>query len=50
MSAIIACAIGCMALKKVLAPNSSAAITHTDGAPPAMTKPEGHGEHGTAAR
>jgi hypothetical protein len=40
MSAIIACAIGCMALKNVLAPKSSAAITHTDGAPPVMTSPK----------
>ena len=39
MSAIIACAIGCIALKKVLAPNSRAAISQTDGAPPVMTSP-----------
>ena len=36
----MAWAIGCIALKHVLAPNSSAAISHTDGCPPpAITAP-----------
>src|SRR5690349_21850751 len=39
MSASIAWAIGCIALKNVLAQNSSAAITHTLAAPPATTTP-----------
>ncbi len=40
MSASIACAIGCIALKNVLAENSSAAITQTFAPPPATTKPK----------
>jgi hypothetical protein len=41
MSAIIACAIGCITLKKVLAPKSRAAISQTDGVPPLlMTMPK----------
>src|SRR3954452_743718 len=39
MSATIACAIGCIALKNVLAENSSAAISQTDGEPAATTSP-----------
>ena len=40
MSAIIAWAIGCIALKNVLAPNSRAAMSQTDGAPPVITSPK----------
>src|SRR3954470_24409189 len=39
MSATIAWAIGCIALKNVLAENSSAAISQTDGEPAATTSP-----------
>src|SRR3954462_10872206 len=39
MSATIACAIGCIALKNVLAANSSPAMSHTDGKPDATTMP-----------
>jgi hypothetical protein len=40
MSASIAWAIGCIALKNVLAANSSPAISHTGGAPDATTIPK----------
>src|SRR4051794_4728615 len=40
MSASIAWAIGCIALKNVLALNSSAAISHTLAAPASTTKPK----------